>query len=118
MPVPPNMFRASMRPKAANSSEICARSKPESSAPRNPSTVVPAKAPTAPPRRDPRTPRSWIVSDPPRALGRDDGDVLLRDGFARRRQLDGFAAAAGGNLIGIVEHELRGELLDLEIHLG
>src|SRR3984893_9560097 len=76
MPVPPNMFRTSTRPKAANSSEICSES---------------------------------TAADRCRSMG---------GGFVRRRQLHGFPASAGGNLVRVVEHELGGELVDFEVHLG
>src|SRR5690242_11215401 len=50
------------------------------------------------------TTRRWLVSLGP---------------FARcGRELDGFAAAAGRGLVRVVEHELRGHLVDLVIHLG
>src|SRR5262245_63401377 len=48
--------------------------------------------------------------DKPRPRG------LLR--FARGLELDRFAAAAGGGLVGIVEHELRREPVGLVVHLG
>src|SRR3954462_7281771 len=46
------------------------------------------------------------------------GSMIGGGAVGRRRQLHGFAAAAGRRLVRIVEHELRGELVGLEIHLG
>src|SRR6266481_531359 len=36
----------------------------------------------------------------------------------RRRELHGFAAAAGADLVWVVEDELRRHLVDLVVHLG
>src|SRR5215813_12286364 len=45
---------------------------------------------------------------------------LMRVGAAacRRLELDRLATAARGSLVRVVEHELRGELVGLVIHLG
>ena len=38
--------------------------------------------------------------------------------FGGRSELHRFAAAAGGSLVRVVEHELRRQFLDLVAHLG
>src|SRR5688572_6708884 len=48
----------------------------------------------------------------------DPAGSVRRRGILRRRQLHGLAAAAGGGLVRVVEHELRRELLGLVVHLG
>src|SRR5262249_12044818 len=115
MPAPPNMLRTATRPKAENSSAMWSGSMTF------PTTlsVVPAKPPKAPQAPGPM--HTVVMDSGSRACARPERRSIvcyLLRGFIRGRELDRFATAAGGNLVGIVEHELRGKLVDLEVHLG
>src|SRR6266404_2180141 len=61
----------------------------------------------------------WTPNTPPRSVLSLSHPVRRKSAVHfRRRELHGFAAAAGAYLVWVVEDELRRHLVDLVVHLG
>src|ERR1700733_10558799 len=68
---------------------------------------------------DPKAANNSRMSSGPTAAPRPCARLrALLLSLGRRLELHRFAAPAGPGLVGIVEHELGGELLGLVVHLG
>src|SRR5262245_44099587 len=94
MPAPPNRRRTSTGPKAENNSRMSSG---------DTASACPGKVGTG---------------FPIRTCAKSRIGWALLVGLGGRFELHRFAAAAGGGLVRIVEHELGGELVGLIVHLG